>query len=161
MQASICPKVPGGAVRAGASWSVTSSLPWPLRLSAWAAQTFRTGAREFEDKELSAIRKTIASRMLQSKGPIPHFTVTVEADMGCRAGPADVAERHRPKCDKLSINHILIKGVALALKLKPGDQRPFQEGRVRLFNRVHIGVAVALEDGLIVPVISRVRTERA
>jgi pyruvate dehydrogenase E2 component (dihydrolipoamide acetyltransferase) len=111
------------------------------------------GARDFEDKELTAIRKTIASRMVQSKAPIPHFTVTVEADMGAAQDLRASLNAIDSGADKLSINHILIKAVALALKRHPAVNALYHDGRVRVFSRVHIGVAVALEDGLIVPVI--------
>ncbi len=112
-----------------------------------------TGAREFEDKDLSTIRKTIASRMVQSKAPIPHFTVTVEADMGAAQDLRTSLNAIDPNAEKLSVNHILIKAVALALKRNPAINAAYHDGKARLFNRVHIGVAVALEDGLIVPVI--------
>jgi pyruvate dehydrogenase E2 component (dihydrolipoamide acetyltransferase) len=112
-----------------------------------------TGAREFEDKDLSTIRKTIASRMVQSKAPIPHFTVTVEADMGAAQDLRTSLNAIDPNAEKLSVNHILIKAVALALKRNPAINASYHDGQVRLFKRVHIGVAVALEDGLIVPVI--------
>ena len=111
------------------------------------------GAREFEDKELSVIRKTIAGRMLQSKAPIPHFTVTVEADMGAAQELRTSLNAVDPEAEKLSVNHILIKAVALALKRHPAINAAYQDGKIRLFSRAHIGVAVALEDGLIVPVI--------
>jgi pyruvate dehydrogenase E2 component (dihydrolipoamide acetyltransferase) len=111
------------------------------------------GAREFEDKELSTIRKTIAGRMLQSKAPIPHFTVTVEADMGAAQELRTALNAVDPDAEKLSVNHILIKAVALALKRHPAINAVYHDGKVRLFSRAHIGVAVALEDGLIVPVI--------
>jgi pyruvate dehydrogenase E2 component (dihydrolipoamide acetyltransferase) len=111
------------------------------------------GAREFEDKDLSTIRKTIAGRMLQSKAPIPHFTVTVEADMGAAQELRTSLNAVDPSAEKLSVNHILIKAVALALKRHPAINAAYHDGKVRLFNRSHIGVAVALEDGLIVPVI--------
>jgi pyruvate dehydrogenase E2 component (dihydrolipoamide acetyltransferase) len=112
-----------------------------------------TGVREFEDKDLSTIRKTIASRMVQSKAPIPHFTVTVEADMGAAQDLRTSLNAIDPNAEKLSVNHILIKAVALALKRNPAINAAYHDGQVRLFKRVHIGVAVALEDGLIVPVI--------
>ena len=112
-----------------------------------------TGARDFEDKDLSTIRKTIASRMVQSKAPIPHFTVTVEADMGAVQDLRTSLNAIDPNAEKLSVNHILIKAVALALKRNPAINAAYHDGKVRLFSRVHIGVAVALEDGLIVPVI--------
>jgi pyruvate dehydrogenase E2 component (dihydrolipoamide acetyltransferase) len=111
------------------------------------------GEREFEDKELSTIRKTIALRMTQSKAPIPHFTVTVEADMGEAQHLRGSLNAVDPTAEKLSINHILIKAVALALKRHPVVNAAFANGKARLFTKVHIGVAVALEDGLIVPVI--------
>jgi pyruvate dehydrogenase E2 component (dihydrolipoamide acetyltransferase) len=112
-----------------------------------------TGAREFEDKDLSSIRKTIATRMVQSKAPIPHFTVTVEADMGAAQDLRTSLNAIDPNTEKLSVNHILIKAVALALKRNPAINATYHDGKVRLFSRAHIGVAVALEDGLIVPVI--------
>ncbi len=111
------------------------------------------GEREFEDKELSTIRKTIALRMTQSKAPIPHFTVTVEADMGEAQHLRGSLNAVDPTAEKLSINHILIKAVALALKRHPLVNAAFANGKARLFTKVHIGVAVALVDGLIVPVI--------
>ena len=111
------------------------------------------GEREFEDKELSTIRKTIATRMAQRKAPIPHFTVTVEADMGEAQHLRGSLNAVDPTAEKLSINHILIKAVALALKRHPLVNAAFVNGKARLFAKVHIGVAVALEDGLIVPVI--------
>ncbi len=112
-----------------------------------------TGARDFEDKDLSAIRKTIASRMVQSKAPIPHFAVTVEADMGAAQDLRTSLNAVDSNAEKLSVNHILIKAVALALKRNPAINASYHDGKVRVFSRVHIGVAVALEDGLIVPVI--------
>jgi pyruvate dehydrogenase E2 component (dihydrolipoamide acetyltransferase) len=111
------------------------------------------GEREFEDKELSTIRKTIALRMTQSKAPIPHFTVTVEADMGEAQHLRGSLNAVDPAAEKLSINHILIKAVALALKRHPAVNAAFVNGKARLYTKAHIGVAVALEDGLIVPVI--------
>jgi pyruvate dehydrogenase E2 component (dihydrolipoamide acetyltransferase) len=112
-----------------------------------------TGEREFEDKELSLIRKTIAARMTQSKAPIPHFTVTVEADMGAALELRKSLNTMDAQAEKLSINDIIIKATALALQRHPAINATYTNGQVRLFKRVHMGVAVALEDGLIVPVI--------
>jgi len=111
------------------------------------------GEREFEDKELSIIRKTIAARMTQSKAPIPHFTVTVEADMGAALELRKSLNAIDAQAEKLSINDIIIKATALALQRHPAINATYTNGQVRLFKRVHMGVAVALEDGLIVPVI--------
>jgi pyruvate dehydrogenase E2 component (dihydrolipoamide acetyltransferase) len=111
------------------------------------------GERDFEDKELSTIRKTIAARMTQSKAPIPHFTVTVEADMGAALELRKSLNAIEAQAEKLSVNDIIIKATALALQRHRAINATYNNGQVRLFKRVHIGVAVAIEDGLIVPVI--------
>ena len=111
------------------------------------------GEREFEDKELTTIRKTIATRMVQSKAPIPHFTVTVESDMGAAMELRKSLNTIDPDAEKLSVNDIIIKATTLALQRHPAINAAFHDGQVRLFKRVHMGVAVALEDGLMVPVI--------
>lgn len=111
------------------------------------------GEREFEDKELSTIRKTIAARMTQSKAPIPHFTVTVDVDMGAALELRKSLNAIEAQAEKLSVNDIIIKATALALQRHPAINATYNNGQVRLFRRVHMGVAVAIEDGLIVPVI--------
>ena len=111
------------------------------------------GERDFVDKELSTIRKTIAARMTQSKAPIPHFTVTVEADMGAALELRKSLNAIEAQAEKLSVNDIIIKATALALQRHRAINATYNNGQVRLFKRVHIGVAVAIEDGLIVPVI--------
>jgi pyruvate dehydrogenase E2 component (dihydrolipoamide acetyltransferase) len=111
------------------------------------------GEREFEDKDLSTIRKTIAARMVQSKSPIPHFTVTVEADMVAALELRKSLNAMEANAEKLSVNDIIIKATALALQRHPAINAKYHDGRIRLFKRVHMGVAVAIEDGLIVPVI--------
>jgi pyruvate dehydrogenase E2 component (dihydrolipoamide acetyltransferase) len=111
------------------------------------------GEREFEDRELGTLRKTIAARMVQSKSPIPHFTVTVEVDMGAALELRKSLNVIEANAEKLSVTDIIIKASALALQRHPAVNAVHSDGRVRLFKRVHVGVAVALEDGLIVPVI--------
>jgi len=111
------------------------------------------GEREFEDKDLSIIRKTIASRMVQSKAPIPHFTVTVEVDMGAAMELRKSLNAIESNPEKLSVNDIILKATALALQRHPQINASFNNGQIRLYRRVHLGIAVALEDGLIVPVI--------
>jgi pyruvate dehydrogenase E2 component (dihydrolipoamide acetyltransferase) len=111
------------------------------------------GEREFEDKDLSTMRKTIAARMVQSKSPIPHFTVTVEADMVAALELRKSLNAVETNAEKLSVNDIVIKATALALQRHPGVNAKYHDGRVRLYKRVHLGIAVAIEDGLIVPVI--------
>ncbi len=101
----------------------------------------------FEDVPLTQIRKTIAKRLATSLGPIPHFFLTTEVDMERAAESRTALEV------KVSFNDIVIKAVALALTKHRACNAWFQEDHIRYWNEVHIGMAVAVEDGLITPVI--------
>ncbi|MDQ6887390.1 MAG: pyruvate dehydrogenase complex dihydrolipoamide acetyltransferase [Gemmatimonadota bacterium] len=107
---------------------------------------------DFQDVPLSQIRKTIAKRLSESLGPIPTFYLTVELDMGrvseMRSAMAGMGDEF-----KLSVNDILLKAVASALTQHPEVNAHWLGDRIRQFNRVHIGMAVAIEEGLITPVI--------
>jgi pyruvate dehydrogenase E2 component (dihydrolipoamide acetyltransferase) len=119
----------------------------PPRLTAGAA---------FTDVPLSQIRKTIAKRLGQSIGPVPTFYLTTEVDMERVAearealnGPTD----RRTDGPKISYNDIILKATALALKQHPACNAWWQDDRIRYWNEVHVSVAVAIEDGLITPVV--------
>jgi pyruvate dehydrogenase E2 component (dihydrolipoamide acetyltransferase) len=111
----------------------------------------RTGA-EFEDQPLSPMRAVIAKRMPLSKGPIPHFYVTSEVSMDrAWALRADLnALEGQPK---VSVTDLIIKACALALLKNPGVNAQLQGQAIRVFHRAHIGIAVALDEGLITPVL--------
>jgi len=111
----------------------------------------RTGA-EFEDQPLSPMRAVIAKRMPLSKGPIPHFYVTSEVGMDrAWALRADLnALEGQPK---VSVTDLIIKACALALLKNPGVNAQLQGQAIRVFHRAHIGIAVALDEGLITPVL--------
>ena len=111
----------------------------------------RTGA-EFEDQPLSPMRAVIAKRMPLSKGPIPHFYVTSEVAMDrAWALRADLnALEGQPK---VSVTDLIIKACALALLKNPGVNAQLQGQAIRVFHRAHIGIAVALDEGLITPVL--------
>jgi pyruvate dehydrogenase E2 component (dihydrolipoamide acetyltransferase) len=105
----------------------------------------------FSDVPLTQIRKTIAKRLAQSIGPIPTFYLTTEIDM------ERVAEAREALLagggEKVSFNDIVIKAVATALRQHPACNAWWQDDHIRYWNDVHIGMAVAVEDGLITPVI--------
>ena len=109
---------------------------------------------EYEDVPVSQMRKTIARRLVESIGPVPHFFLTVDVDMGrvieARQSINAMLEKQG---DKISLNDIVLKAVAAALKKHPECNAQWQGTHVRRFNSVHLGVAVAVEDGLITPVI--------
>jgi len=113
----------------------------------------RTGV-PYEDVPLTQIRKTIAKRLATSLGPIPHFFLTTEIDMERAAEAREALNKQLgEEGGKISFNDIVIKAVALALLQHRACNAWFQDDHIRYWNEVHIGMAVAIEDGLITPVI--------
>jgi pyruvate dehydrogenase E2 component (dihydrolipoamide acetyltransferase) len=106
----------------------------------------------FTDVPLSQIRKTIARRLTQSIGPIPTFYLTTEVDME-RAWDAREGLKALGEGPKVSFNDIIIKAVATALRQHPACNAWWQDDRIRYWHEVHVSMAVAIEEGLITPVI--------
>jgi pyruvate dehydrogenase E2 component (dihydrolipoamide acetyltransferase) len=109
-------------------------------------------ASGYEDVELSQIRKTIAKRLVQSLGPIPHFFLTTEVDME-RAADARAHLNGLDDGPRISFNDIILKAVAAALTQHRDCNAWWLDGKIRYFNEVHVSMAVAVPDGLITPVI--------
>jgi len=107
---------------------------------------------EFEDVPLTQIRAAIARRMPLSKGPVPHFYVTSEVAMD-RAWELREQLNALEGQPKISVNDFVIRACALALLKHPGVNASLQGDAIRVYHRAHIGVAVALDDGLITPVL--------
>jgi pyruvate dehydrogenase E2 component (dihydrolipoamide acetyltransferase) len=129
-----------------------SSVAAPARPSApgaGAPTSPLTGAPPYTDVPLSQIRKTIAKRLSQSIGPIPTFYLTTEVDME-RTWEARGQLAGEPK---VSFNDIIIKAVAMALRQHPACNAWWQDDHIRYWNEVHVSMAVAVEEGLITPVI--------
>ena len=125
------------------------SLPAAPSAVAWVP----SGA-EFEDVPSSQMRKTIAKRLAMSIGPIPTFYLTVDIDMTrLVAARMSINAMLEKQGLKVSINDLVLKAVAGALRRHPECNAQWHEGFVRRFNAVHLGVAVAIDDGLITPVI--------
>jgi pyruvate dehydrogenase E2 component (dihydrolipoamide acetyltransferase) len=106
------------------------------------------------DVPLSQMRKTIAKRLVESIGPVPHFFLTIDVDM-TRAVEArrTVNEMLKDEGVKISLNDIVLRSTAAALRRHPECNAHWGGDHVRQFRDVHLGVAVAIEDGLITPVI--------
>jgi pyruvate dehydrogenase E2 component (dihydrolipoamide acetyltransferase) len=109
-----------------------------------------TGGAEVTEVELSSMRRTIAKRLVQSKAPVPHFYLTVDVGMD-RLWESYKALKAQEV--PVSLNDVIIKATASALRSHPELNASFAGDRVKQYGRVHIGLAVALEDGLITPVI--------
>jgi pyruvate dehydrogenase E2 component (dihydrolipoamide acetyltransferase) len=114
----------------------------------------RSDVPDVEEVPVSQMRKTIAKRLVTSIGPVPTFYLTVEADMAnLTDARARVNERLAGSGAKVSINDFLIRIVAEALRRHPEVNAAWHDKVIRRYGRVHIGVAVAVEDGLITPVV--------
>jgi pyruvate dehydrogenase E2 component (dihydrolipoyllysine-residue acetyltransferase) len=109
----------------------------------------------FEDVPLTQIRKTIAKRLATSLGPVPHYFLTSEVDMERAAEARDALNRQigEQGQGKISFNDIILKAVALALTRHRACNAWWQDDHIRYWNEVHLGMAVAIEDGLITPVL--------
>ncbi|OIQ28069.1 MAG: pyruvate dehydrogenase complex dihydrolipoamide acetyltransferase [Bacteroidetes bacterium MedPE-SWsnd-G2] len=125
----------------------------PVAASATAsmAKFVPSGQEDFDEVKHSQMRKVIAKRLSESKFTAPHYYLAVEFDM-------DNAIAFRQQFNsipdtKISFNDIVVKACALALKLHPQVNSQWLDDRMKLNNHVHVGVAVAVEDGLVVPVV--------
>ena len=103
--------------------------------------------------ELTPIRRVIAKRMVESKTTIPHFYITSEIDMGAAVALREQLNSYDDTLVKISLNDMVVKASAIALKKVPAANAAFKDDKIQPGNGVHVGIAVALEDGLIVPVV--------
>lgn len=152
---------PGGRVvkrdvEAAATAAAAGDVPTAAALESPALPPFALDGSlpEFEDVPLTQMRKTVARRLVESLGPVPHFFLTVDVDM-TRALEvrARVNKLLEAQGGKASLNDLVVKAAAAALARHPECNAWWQEGGIRRFNRVHVGIAVAVPDGLITPVI--------
>jgi pyruvate dehydrogenase E2 component (dihydrolipoamide acetyltransferase) len=107
---------------------------------------------DYEDIPLTQMRKTIARRLAESIGPVPTFYLTAEYDLE-RVAEMRTAMTELGDEFKVSFNDIVLKAVATALAQHPEVNAHWLGDRMRYFHRVHLGLAVAVPDGLITPVI--------
>ena len=112
----------------------------------------QAGASAYRDEPASQIRQTIAKRLVTSIGPVPHFFLTTEIEMDRAAEMRKGINALDPDL-KISINDIIIKVAAAALIQHPQVNASYQEKVVRYYEPAEIGVAVAIDDGLITPVV--------
>jgi pyruvate dehydrogenase E2 component (dihydrolipoamide acetyltransferase) len=108
------------------------------------------GRREPELLPMSGMRKVIAQRLTEAKPGVPHFYLSIEVDM---EEAVKVREQAKAAEVKVSINDLIVKAAALALRRQPKVNVSFQGDRFLQFHTADVGIAVAIEDGLITPVI--------
>jgi len=105
---------------------------------------------------LTKMRKVIARRLQQSKQTVPHFYVTVKVDMTSAIRLREEINAKADKDGKISMNDMVIKSAAIALSEVPQVNCKFDEENVVYLDEINIGVAVGLDDGLVVPVLPAV-----
>ncbi len=113
--------------------------------------SFVPGAEGYTDEPTSQMRKVIAKRLLESTNGAPHFYLTIEVDMD-NAIASRNAINAMPDT-KVSFNDLVIKACAVALRIHPKVNTSWMGDKIRYYSHVHIGVAVAVEEGLLVPVV--------
>ena len=130
---------------------VENFSPTTARVTSAVTKFVASGQENSDEISHSQMRKVIAKRLGESKFSAPHYYLAVEFDM-------DNAIAFRKQYNsipdtKISFNDIVVKACALALRQHPQVNSQWFEDRMKLNNHVHIGVAVAVEDGLVVPVV--------
>lgn len=117
-----------------------------------------SASEDFEEKEISQMRKTIAKRLAESKFTAPHFYLNIDLDM-TNAIEARKAINSMEGV-KVSFNDMVVKAVAVALQKHPQVNSSWLGDKIRINHHVNIGVAVAVEDGLLVPVVRFANTKQ-
>jgi pyruvate dehydrogenase E2 component (dihydrolipoyllysine-residue acetyltransferase) len=139
---------PGGRIiRRDVESATTAGVPSVAHAAQFAPQ-----GPEFRDEPLSQMRKTIAQRLSQSLGPVPHFYLTIDVDMKKAKELRESANKLNPDL-KLTYNDIIVKACAVALTQHPDVNASFTGNAIRYHNRIHLSIAVAVEGGLITPVV--------
>ena len=123
----------------------------PAAQSASVGKFVPTGQEDFDEVPNSNMRKAIAKNLAKSKFTAPHYYLNVEFDM--ENAIAFRVQYNSIPDTKISYNDMIVKACALALKQHPQVNSQWFDDRMQLNNHVHIGVAVAVPDGLLVPVV--------
>ncbi len=111
------------------------------------------GASPFRDENTSKIRQVIASRLAESIGPIPTFYLTVEIEMDNVIAMRKQINANLDDDSKISLNDIIVKVAAMSLMKHPFVNASYQDKTIRFYEQADVGVAVAIDEGLITPVV--------
>jgi len=111
------------------------------------------GASPFRDEPTSQMRRVIATRLAESIGPVPTFYLTVEIEMDNALALRKAVNATVTEDQKISVNDIIVKAAAMALRKHPFVNASYQDKSIRFYEQADIGVAVAIEEGLITPVV--------
>jgi pyruvate dehydrogenase E2 component (dihydrolipoamide acetyltransferase) len=124
--------------------------PTPPRIP---TPSYEPSGDEFRAEPLSPMRRTISRRMTESKQQAPHFYVTIDVDMAAAMNLRKQLNQLVQEDEKISVNDLIVKACAVALRQYPHLNASFAGDEIHIHNRINVGVAVALEAGLITTVI--------
>ena len=133
------------------NFTPTAAKPAPTSTAVTNTAVVVSGTEGFHEVNVSQMRKTIAARLGESKFSAPHFYLTLEINMD----KASVAREQMNTISdvKISMNDLVIKAAAAALRKNPNINSSWLGTKIRYNHHIHIGVAMAVEDGLLVPVV--------
>ncbi|MCI0572847.1 MAG: pyruvate dehydrogenase complex dihydrolipoamide acetyltransferase [Myxococcaceae bacterium] len=126
------------------------AVPAPAKKPAFIPVPFRAERQEPVAKPISSMRRVIAQRMAEVKPGVPHFYLAIEVEMDAAM---KVREEAKALEAKVSVNDLVIKAAAVALRRSPKMNVSLQGDQVLQFSNVDVGIAVAIEDGLITPIL--------
>ena len=143
---------PGGrVVKADVEAVAAPAAPAP---AAPAPAPAKPAAADVEEVPLSGMRKTVARRLVESMQSAPHFYLTIQVDVDALLElRAELNRRLADEGTKLSVNDLLVKACAVTLRAHPDINVSWGGDKLLRHRRVHVGIAVAVEGGLIVPVV--------
>ena len=148
VKADIEAAVSGGAPRATAPAAAAAPKAAP------AARTEAPGMPAYDEIPNNNIRKVVARRLTESKQQVPHFYLTLNCQIDALLKlRADLNTRAEKDGVKLSVNDLVIKAAAIALRKVPAANASYTEAAIRRYRQVDISVAVAIPDGLITPIV--------
>jgi pyruvate dehydrogenase E2 component (dihydrolipoamide acetyltransferase) len=131
--------------------ATASATSAPQAVTATSAPQVAAGVVSFEDQPVSQMRKTIARRLSESLFTAPHFYITMSIDMD--AAVAARAKINEVAPVKISFNDMVVKATALSLKQHPKINSSWLGDSIRTNHHINIGIAVAVDEGLLVPVV--------
>jgi pyruvate dehydrogenase E2 component (dihydrolipoamide acetyltransferase) len=115
--------------------------------------SYEPTGEDYRVEPLSGMRQTIARRMVESKQQAPHFYVTMEIDMAPAMALRSQLNALLAEAEKISVNDLITKAAAIVLRQFPGVNASFSADGIRIHEQVHIGIAVARDNGLVTAVL--------
>jgi pyruvate dehydrogenase E2 component (dihydrolipoamide acetyltransferase) len=161
--ASVAGSGPGGrivkadverAIASGPAPSVPQAPGAPAEAAPGARERPETAKGQVSTQELTKLQQTVARRMAESKATAPHFYLQVEVDMSRCVAARTKLKQDAAEGDVVpSFNDMVVKAAAIALREHPRANGAYRDGKLELYGRINVGVAVAVRDALVVPTV--------